>query len=154
MGRTGLRYRNPPSFLGPHHPVERVTKPKAPPTTSDFWRDAYAVARDLHEIEVRMLRDRIDDLLARGHRIPGPPPEEEEEGEGKENPLRKSNPVQWIMDSVEEVIPLGNENARQNLRGWVQRQLRLRGQGSIDDIMAEAIQGDVTDEKDDEEVES
>jgi hypothetical protein len=122
--------------------------------SADFWRDAYGLARDLHEIEVRTLRDRITDLqaqLARGHFAPIP--ETEEEGEGKENPLRKSNPVQWIMDSVEEVVPLGNENARQGLRTWVQRQIRLRGQGSIDEVLAEAIQGDVTEEHDEEEVE-
>jgi hypothetical protein len=130
-----------------------VTKPK--PETADFWRDAYTVARDLHEIEVRMLRDRIDDLLARGHQIPRPPEEEDAtgEGEGKENPLRKANPVQWIMDSVEEVVPLGNEQARNTLRSWVSRQIRLRGQGSIDEILDEAIQGDVTDEHEDEEPE-
>jgi hypothetical protein len=123
------------------------------PEPADFWRDAYALARDLHEIEVRMLQNRIDDLLSRGHQIPRPPDDEEGPGKGKdddENPLRKSNPVQWIMDSLEEVVPLGNENARQGVRSWVQRQIRLRGQGSIDEILEEAIQGDVTDEHEEE----
>lgn len=138
-----------------------MTKPKAKaPTTADFWRDAYALARDLHEIEVRMLRDRVAQLKeARAYY--GQPPQrvaydEEEEGPGggkEENPLRKSNPTQWIMDSLEERIPLSNDQARNTLRSWVDRQLRLRGQGSIDEILAEAVQGDVTDEHDEEEIE-
>jgi len=132
------------------------------PKTADFWRDAYQLAKDIHEIEVRTLNGRIAELQEQlraaraANRILGsavrPPAveEAEEEGEGKENPLRKANPVQWIMDSVEEVVPLGNENARQGLRSWVQRQIRLRGQGSIDDILNEAIQGDVSDEHEEE----
>jgi hypothetical protein len=143
-----------------------VTKPKAPAplAPADFWRDAYQLAKDIHEIEVRTLQGRIDDLTAQlasrpslaevNARMAGLMREEEEgPGKGKdddENPLRKSNPVQWIMDSLEEVIPLGNENARQGVRTWVQRQIRLRGQGSIDEILEEAIQGDVTDEHEEE----
>lgn len=135
-----------------------MTKPKAQP--ADFWRDAYQVAKDIHEIEVRLLRDQLAEARARVGIDPrqwqGVASEEEEDnlGGGKEeNPLRKSNPTQWIMDSLEEQIPLSNDQARNTLRSWVDRQLRLRGQGSIDEILAEAVQGDVTDEHDEEEVE-
>lgn len=138
-----------------------MTKPKNPPSGHTACDMALRLLGEIHAVEVRTLQGRIDDLReqlrdARARTLPQfaqPAAEEEEEGEGKENPLRKSNPVQWIMDSVEEVVPLGNENARQGLRNWVQRQIRLRGQGSVDEILNEAIQGDVTDEKDDEEVE-
>lgn len=123
-----------------------------PPTPADFWRDAYQLAKDIHEIEVRVLQGRIDDLLSRGHQIPGPRPDEEEgPGGGKdENPLRKSNPVQWILDSVEEEIPLSNQNARENLKKWVERQVRLRGQGSLDEILAAALAGDVSEDGEEE----
>lgn len=143
-----------------------MTKPKAaaPLAPADFWRDAYQLAKDIHAVEIRVLQGRIDDLTAQLARHSEPIDAyiarrraeegiEEEQGEGKEkdNPLRKSNPVQWIMDSLEEVVPLGNETARASVRSWVSRQLRLRGQGSIDDILHEAIQGDVTEEGSGEE---
>lgn len=121
-----------------------------------------ALQKELHELEVRVLNQHINALTAQLQdarhalevmrvRTTGlAPVAAEETGEGKENPLRQSNPVQWIMDSLEEVVPLGNENARQGVRSWVQRQIRLRGQGSIDEILEEAIQGDVTDEHEEE----
>lgn len=124
--------------------------------------------KHVHEIEVRTLRDRVSDLTEQlrdaKSRVPIDPrqwqgvayTEEEDEtepGKGKgdkENPLRKSNPSQWVLDSLEETIPLGNEQARAGVRSWVERQIRLRGQGSLDDILAEAQAGDITDEETDE----
>lgn len=136
-----------------------MTKAKAPASPPEFWRDAYDLAKDIHAVEVRILQGQITALEAQLARSPSlaevnarmaaamrEEPEEEGDKKGGENPLRKSNPVQWIMDSLEESIPLGNDQARNNVRTWAERQLRLRGPGSIDTILEEALQGDISDE--------
>lgn len=125
---------------------------------------AHDQLKHIHEVEVRTLRDRIDDLIRQLAEARARPTladvntrmaeqmrdgEEEEEGKEKENPLRRANPVQWVMDSLEEQIPLSNQNARNNLQSWVTRQVRLRGPGSLDDILAEALLGDVSDDNED-----
>lgn len=56
--------------------------------------------------------------------------------------LRNVDPVQFALDTLEESIPLQDDNSRDRVREYVTRQIRLRGVDTLDSIIEEAVAGD------------
>lgn len=98
-------------------------------------RKAALLERKGHLEQIELLQQQIRDLT---DAVQHPPePEEKKQGESV---------VQSLLDQAQTRIGFADDLTTTAVQGYIERQLRLRGEESADSILAEVLAGGMTDE--------